>query len=389
MPPTATATRVPPTATPLPPTATPTKTATPTPTPRPKGWVTIKTAHSPSPRTGFAMTMLRDGRVLMFGGQDKDGKKLNDTWVFGPAAKAQRQSPDINLSLALSAGLGAAFAPWLAPQSPNALQGGGEDWTQLNPANPPSPRSYPRITTLSDGTVWMFGGERQDGTLSSELFSLNPITTTLQYKLAPGNPPPARFSSAVFQANNQIYVHGGAAKRSDGQAYLIYDFWRYDPISATWTELPKAPGPITGNAYPVTFPSATGQVVNFVDVNAYPLTQGTNYYYDYVNNSWGQTRSQGVRPTGRYHYSVAGTGNTAILTGGLVYDANTKTSNPTPEVWTIDLKTGQWTRIGDAPFPLSDHGSVYDSKQDRMIVWASVGEGNMLQAVLLAGFLTP
>ena len=77
------------------------------------------------------MAMLPDGRVLLFGGKDKDGKVLGDTWVLGPAGKAQQYAPGRNWALALSASLGGLLAPWLAPQSQPALQATGEDWTQL------------------------------------------------------------------------------------------------------------------------------------------------------------------------------------------------------------------------------------------------------------------
>ncbi|MBI4790139.1 MAG: hypothetical protein HY782_24150 [Chloroflexi bacterium] len=385
-----TATRVPPTATPVPPTATATRVPpTPTATPRPQGWVTIKTAQSPSPRTGFAMRFLPDGRLLLFGGMDKNGKKLNDTWVFGPAAKAQRQLPGFNLSLALSAGLGGAFAPWLAPQAQNTMQESIPYWHPLADVNPPSPRSGHRLAVLDDGRAVLFGGETSDGTLDNNLWFFN-VGTLEWNKRVTDSPPPARYTPCFLADGNNLYVQGGLGKKPNGQLVVYDDFWRYDLKTSTWTELPKPPGYVSPNAFATIFPAATGSQVFFVDPHAYQSAPGINYYYDPAKNAWGQIKSPGAVPAGaRSGYSVGFVGYRGIVTGGSLYDPNTKTSNPISEVWTVDLKTFEWKRIGDMPFPISGHGSVYDEKQNRMIVWAQTGEGNMLQAVMLAGFLSP
>ncbi|MBI4790142.1 MAG: hypothetical protein HY782_24165 [Chloroflexi bacterium] len=379
-----TATRVPPTATPVPPTATRVP-PTPTATPRPKGWVTIKTAHSPSPRTAFAMRMLPDGRVLLFGGKDKDGKKLNDTWVFGPAAKAQRQSPGINLSLALSAGLGGAFAPWLAPQSRDTLQAAPEDWTQLIPINSPSPRDYVRTTTLPEGKMVLFGGELQDGTMSSDLYKFDPKLNNWEPITKTINLPPARGNANLFAEGGSLYVQGGFAKLPNGSAYVLNDFWRLDFNTSTWTELPKAPGFISANAYPVSNPTPAGTLVNFVDPHAYQFYPGINYYYDTAKNTWGQAKSKGDVPGGAWsHYAVAGVGARAMVTGGLLYDPNTKQETPLAGVWVVDMTTWEWTRLGDLPFPLSGHGGVFDGKNNRYIVWAQTGSDLYAAVYLMA-----
>ncbi|MBI4786745.1 MAG: hypothetical protein HY782_06845 [Chloroflexi bacterium] len=383
-----TATRVPPTATPVPPTATATKPPTPTPTPLPKGWVTIKTAQSPSPRTGFAMRMLPDGRLLLFGGMDKDGKKLNDTWVFGPVAKAQRQSPSINLSFALSAGLGGAFAPWLAPQAQNTMQGSAEAWHPLQDVNPPSPRSGHRMAVLPDGKVMLFGGELQDGTLSSELFTFDLKAWELVIRVT--GPPPGRFTPIFLANGNNLYVQGGLGKKPNGQLFVYDDFWRHDLKTSTWTELPKPPGYVSANSFATIFPAAAGSQVFFVDPHAYQLAPGINYYYDPAKNTWGQTKSQGDVPAGaRSGYSVAFVGDQGIVTGGSLYDPNTKKNNPISEVWAIDLKTGNWTRLGDLPFPISGHGSLHDEKQGRLIVWGLTGEDVGFLTWLTAGRIMP
>ncbi len=381
-----TATLVPPTVTPAPPTATatkpptptatPTKPPTPTATPRPKGWVTIKTAHAPSPRTGFAMTMLRDGRVLLFGGLGKDGKKLNDTWVFGPVGKALRQPPGINLSLALSAGIGGVFTPWLAPQSHDTMQATGEDWTQLNPATPPSARDGHRMATMPDGKVYLFGGRQADGTYTSDLHTIDlkawqPITTT-------SSPPPGRYYSTFSEYGGNLFVAGGVGKKGAGLT-IFEDYWRYEVSTSSWNELQKPPGYISPNAGTVVYDGKT----YFVDPHAYDLTKRTMFVYDNGKKIWEQTTVQGnVPPGSRAYYSVVGVGDQAIVTGGELWDDSTKKGNPIPEVWVLDLKTFNYKRLGDMPFPVSGPGSVYDEKNDRMIIWGSDLQNAILMIVI-------
>ncbi len=119
------------------PTDTPTPAPSPTPTLRPVGWVVLEMAYSPVPRTGHAMAMLPDGRVLLFGGQDADGNALGDTWLFVPETSAQSLAPLGVVELALRGGPGwlaagiieSLFSVLPAPErSPNAA-----DWTPITP----------------------------------------------------------------------------------------------------------------------------------------------------------------------------------------------------------------------------------------------------------------
>jgi hypothetical protein len=82
-------------------------------------WTTLKTAHSPSPRSFH--TMAYDsvrGEVVLFGGADPTGNPLNDTWVWD-----------------------------------------GSDWTEEPNTGQPAPRFSQAMTyDSSHGEVVLFGG---------------------------------------------------------------------------------------------------------------------------------------------------------------------------------------------------------------------------------------
>ena len=309
------------------------------------------------------MAMLPDGRVLLFGGKDKDGKALGDTWVLGPAGKAQQYAPGRNGALALAASLGGMFAPWLAPQSQPALQATGEDWTQLNPANSPKPRADASLIAGSSGKAYLFGGMDEQGNLFNDLYTFdgkqwNPLT-------AANNPPLGRFSAAVWENNNNLYVQGGIGKK-DGKYTVFEDLWGSNLTTNTWTELPKPPAFISPNASPIV---QDGKAY-LLDPHRFSYNQGTIYTYNTPQNLWEQIKVQGDLPPGeRSGYAIVQAGSNAYMFGGALWDPNAKKANYTREVWIWEGSFRRFTRLEDMPFPISDHGAVYDWEHNRFIIW--------------------
>ncbi|MBI5032124.1 MAG: hypothetical protein HZB51_16455 [Chloroflexi bacterium] len=343
--PSATATRVPPTATQVPPTATPIK--LPSPTPRPKGWITVKTAHAPDPRVGQAMTVLSGGRILLPGGRGKDGKVLGDTWVLGLATKAQL--PGYNLGLVLSVNL----VGGLALESRQYLQAGNTDWTKLNPSQAPAARANARMFTGKDGQAYLIGGEDEDGGGLMDLHIFDPKTLDWKSVVYANTPPPGRYSQ------------GGIGKK-DGKMILYSDLWRYDYATRIWEQLKEPPNFTTTNAAPLV---QNGKAY-LLDVHNFPFNHGTIEIYDMINRVWEQLKLEGELPPGqRSKYVTVQNGNNAYMFGGALWDSTASKFNYTKEVWTFDLNTLRWKRLDDLPFPMSDHGSVYDAENKRFVIW--------------------
>lgn len=341
-----------PTASPVP-TFTPTASPAPTftPTPISEGWVLIKTTHSPSPRTGHAMTMLPDGRVLLFGGVDADGNVLDDTWVFDGGT---------------TAGLPLGRAPGLMSLVTRPLW---EDWNNIDPSNPPEAR-YGSTMTNVNGHIILWGGE--DGT--------NPFNDTYEFrdgewqKVTPANnPPPPRSDQRSWAYDHKMYIQGGiGAKDANGNMTLYNDLWVYSPAANTWSQLADPPDFISPYANP--FITSTTAILNDPH-SATSWNPGKSYDYDMANDRWHEVHMKGLPTDGEHggYGLVQVDDKHAIMFGGYIWNPDTQEKLPTAEVWLAEWhpesQTFTWKRLENMPFPLGDARAVFDPFHNRIIVF--------------------
>ena len=349
----------------------PTDTPIPTPTPRPEGWVVMETAHYPSPRTGHAMAMLPDGRVLLFGGRDADGNVLGDTWIFGPEASAYspgeggRQLALLTSRDWLLATGGIAL--WTILPRP-ARSPDPEDWTQITPPDSPPARAGSSLVTLPDGRVMLFGGVDASDILFNDLhvFAANkwsPITPA-------NDPPPGRGLHTAWVYGDRMYVQGGIGKPVPGQTYttLHEDLWRYDLPSNTWQQLQNPPDAISNFASPVIYDDK----VYFSDPHrCYPDACTFDFYdfYDFLIEMWSNVKPEGEWPLVDKYSINAQVDKMLYRLGGMNVDQITHTSIPSAEVWRWDMETLTWSRMEDMPYPGYKGKAVYDAFQNRVIVY--------------------
>ena len=348
----------------------------------PIGWVTLETVHSPDPRTGHAMAMLPDGRVLLFGGQNADGNVLGDTWIFGPEAIAKSAAPEDGVRPALHVGFdnrpstfGRSLATFPRPHllSPAHILN-PEDWTPITPPDSPSPRQGHSMVTLPDGRVMLFGGVDAQDKLFNDLHSFE---ANLWSPVTPANdPPPGRFGHIAWGWSDKMYVQGGL-KPIQGGNLLYEDMWRYDLLSNTWQQLANPPGFISPDAYPMVITST----VYLVDANQFPYTEGTVQSYDMNQDRWEDPRQTiGWPPFKLSGYMMVQADEKAYMLGGGIW-GDTKTPNYTAQVWVLDLTTLTWTQLEDMPYPIYNGNAVYDPLQKCIIVWG----GKQSESVIFPG----
>ena len=156
-------------------------------------WTRIYPITSPPARTYHAMAAIPgDDKIVLFGGEDYIGYNLNDTWVY-----------DLSKNT----------------------------WTQQNPVNRPSIRTFHKMATISgDDKVVLFGGtyvtNYKDDTW---VYDLSDNTWTQQIT---NNKPSPRYRHAMttIPGTDKIFLFGGFDN------YLRNDSWVYDLSDNTWTE---------------------------------------------------------------------------------------------------------------------------------------------------------
>jgi hypothetical protein len=130
--------------------------------------------------------------------------------------------------------------PTAAPTpTPVALPTTGE-WARLAVAGPaPAAREAHTWTVDPDGRIaYLFGG-RDGSTVFGDLWRFDLSTGGWEELHPGGEKPPARFGqNAVWLVGKGLVVFAGQA--SSG---FFNDLWLYDPLSASWSELPAGGAP--------------------------------------------------------------------------------------------------------------------------------------------------
>lgn len=165
-------------------------------------------------RSAHAMTLLRDGRVLISGGVDAEGRPLASAEISRPGAPAQliegnqpRAGHAAALlpdgSVALIGGIDAQGAPVATIERFDPAANTLQTWAALRVA-----RIGAAVTTLSDGAVFVAGGtgpdgiERQDAERITLTEGVSADPRTLRFRRS--------FATAVDLRGSGVLICGGA-----------------------------------------------------------------------------------------------------------------------------------------------------------------------------------
>ena len=211
-------------------------------------------------------------------------------------------------------GLAATFAmvggPVATPPAAGAIPASPLAWSTISPPAAPPALAYASAVYDSDNkTMVLFGGEQQDGTLSSDTWVWNGSTWTKQH---PAASPPARSgaSMAYDAATGNLVLFGGAPQGGSG---LLPDTWVWD--GTTWTEQHPATSPSGREYAPMAYDAATGNLVLFGGAGA----PGGNDTWVWDGTTWTE-QHPATSPPGRQAASMAydaATGNLVLFGGWL------------------------------------------------------------------------
>ncbi len=159
--------------------------------------------------------------------------------------------------------------------------------------------------------------------------------------------------------------------------------WTYSHNQNTWENLTKSPSPPRRSGNCIAYDSESAQVVIFGGFRStnpdsiYPLTFYTDTWaFNYAEGTWQNmtpVASPSIRAFGRMVYDIES--DVIILFGGWEHSltpGHFQSSNS--ETWAYSYNLNVWTRMNPElnPPPRAYHGMVYDSKNDRVVLFGGV-----------------
>ena len=270
------------------------------------GGTWTRVADGPSARYGHAMAPLSDGSVLMHGGHQLDGICTNDASVYTP------------------------------PSSSSMSSTGGGTWTKVTDG--PSARSGHAMALLSDGRVFMYGGNddgfADDYMNDAYLFTSSSAGGTWT-RVADG--PYARSDHAMAPlSDGSVLMYGGyyfeSTNPTPNNSIMFNDTYIYTaPLSTssttsvdlassaggTWTRVADGPGARAYHAMAVLTGGLSDRVVVYGGVDVDNNALNDVYVYERLKYTKGTWTKFADGPSERYGHAMAPlTGGTVLMYGG-------------------------------------------------------------------------
>ena len=296
---------------------------------------------------GQTATLLRDGTVLVAGGQDSAGTITAETEIFHPAdstwvkgrpmggPRLGHTAVRLDDGRVLVIGGLSAFGTVVNTPMPTAevYDPAAQAWSRTGAM--PTAVIQPAAVVLTDSRVMAVGGS-PDGTVGSpaiQVFDPRTNLWTALRSMSTGRRGPA----ALLLHTGKVLVAGGAATDSDGSLATVEV---YDPAANTWTALPPMSTTHAHGLYAL-LPDGRAMVsggVDFQGGNAIAVT--ATDLYDPGSNTW--TTAAPLR-AGR------AVGSGALLADGLYLAVggyrvrNGVAAQATAEIF--DPSNGSWTAL--------------------------------------------
>ncbi|MGZ3811335.1 MAG: Kelch repeat-containing protein [Mucilaginibacter sp.] len=287
-------------------------------------WVTtgqwIKMASCPSGGrfSGVAFGIGTKGYVGLGTGEGSNGPYLKDFWSFDPEANQWAKKADFPAgpvrectSFVIGNTGYVCLGTNMGTISPNntlyAYDPNSDTWIQK--ANSTSLETVDVVGLAAAGRGYVI-----TGFYSTQFLSYSPFQDT--WTTMPNFPGPERSAASGFVINDELYLGGG---NSGGMLYYP-DLWKYNPSTATWTQLTSA----FDGGYPAVSFSLNGKGYRLLRQRS--GYKGSAFYeYDPSTNKWAMKKA--FPGTAFEHHMAFTADNRAFITGGLV------SNGYSPETW--------------------------------------------------------
>lgn len=232
------------------------------------------------------------------------------------------------------------------------------NWTDLNPASPPSGRTDPAMAYDSKrGHMLLFGGN--DLNFLDDTYVFNYTNNTWTYMNPPVKPFVRDRTAMAYDSESDRFVLFGGFNGIE-----LNDTWAYDPKDNTWANMTTSSTPPERCAHRMVYDPKIDRVLLFGGmIGAYYYSD--TWSYDYDSNKWTNLYPSSV-PPGRYRH---GMGYDSQSDRVVIFGGNTgKFENDT---WAYDYGKNNWTNMLTMSGP-SQRQSVtmaYDVQSDRMLLF--------------------
>jgi len=307
----------------------PTLTTVPTPTttvPTPTTVVPAPTTPTPSPRIQSGMAYdAESNRIIIFGGTTSEnigGDLYGDTWSY-----------DLNLNT----------------------------WTDMNPAEAPSPRSDFNMAydAESDRVVAFGGGTWAYDYNTNTWRNMSPVTS------------PAGAGPMVYDAESDRVV-----------LFLVWtgapdnETWTYDFNTNTWTKMEPATRPSPRTWTTMAYDAESDRVILFGGIAG--RDNDETWAYDLNTNTW--TKMLVItRPSPRHSHALAydTESDRVVLFGGHLPSGQSAIGVHSDETWAYDFNTNTWTNMEPPtqPLKLAAHNLAYDAESDKVVLFGGDTNG--------------
>ncbi|MBN2360563.1 MAG: hypothetical protein JXR83_13995 [Deltaproteobacteria bacterium] len=325
----------------------------------------------PSGRYGVAMAYdSARGRVVLFGGYNREESMLPDTWEWDGQAWSERTPPLVNPSARMDHAMaydsvrgrvvlfGGYDLNWTDVQ--DTWEWDGETWTDVTPADSPPARYGPAMAFDSGrGRVVMFGGSGLQDTWEWDGRSWIDVT--------PADSPPGRLYHAMAydSARNRVVMFGGSGYRQDT--------WEWDGVR--WEErTPATTTPPAREIHAMAYDEVRGRVVLFGGSSSHTTMLWDTWEWD--GQDWfNRTQASNHPPNRDSHGMVFDSGR-----GRIVLFGGTNIFNDWQDTWEWDGQV--WAdrmAASTVPSGRDSHAMTYDSDRRRVVMFGGDYDGSRLQ----------
>src|SRR5438034_5219113 len=244
---------------------------------------------------------------------------------------------------------------------------GPNEWTHVNPAGAPSPRSGSAMAyDPVRNRIVLFGGENDRWQWLNDTWVYDVASNTWANVTPAASPPPMIEGPRMVYDSvvDRVLLFGAAG---------IAQVWSYDPSGNTWALQWQGHGGVWRRSFSVAYDEATDRSVLFGGGDWAPhypgLGSNQTWLFTYAAGAWSKVNAS-ASPPSRFGSAMAydSTRGRVLLFGGCSVPSTDFWCTPANDTGAFDAGSGTWTELLPATRPPPLDVMVYDSVSDRLVV---------------------
>jgi N-acetylneuraminic acid mutarotase len=318
-------------------------------------------------------------QMLIFAG----GESLNDLWSYRPDTNIwSRLTPLVTVLPALAS----AQSVWDPVRSQMLLFGGDtgtadhgpvdvvriyrpatHGWEEIPTNGGPRVRSGHTVVWDDEtGQVLVYGGRRDDNTVSDEVWSYQPVGNRWT-RLADGTAGPVgrAFHSAAWDPRGrQLWIYGGLG--ANGSA--VEDLWSFRPATGAWQRFAGGPGPRARARHTAVWDPVAGEMLVYGGYRDQEGYTSEVWAFRPEEARWVVREATGAAPVGRSRHTAAwdSASQRMLIFGGFVGGVDYL-----GDLWAYEPARNAWTQVTapGGPAARGDAMAIWDPTARQLLVY--------------------